>query len=124
MRFLCDHCDTKIHTEHFWEGLSVVCPNCGQPTELKYRNGQSIPDTGYSISFRDFKQLITYDAYAEAIDPVIQKLLKCSIERTAKGAKLMAEDGSLIPFEAAHLEIQLDPEARGVIYNTAMSQWR
>jgi hypothetical protein len=124
MRFLCNNCDAKISTEHYWEGLSVVCPNCGQPTELRYRNGQSIPNTKYSISFSQFQQLLTYEPYSKAVDPVVEKLLKCSIERTGAGVKLIDEDRSLIPLEVAHLELQLDQKAQRLIYGTAMSQWR
>ncbi|MEP7133938.1 MAG: hypothetical protein ABI904_03295 [Chloroflexota bacterium] len=86
--------------------------------------GQSIPNIEYSISFSDFKQLLTYEPYSAAVDPVIKKLLNCSIERMELGVKLVEEDGSLIPLEVAHLEIQLDHEAQRLIYNTAMSQWR
>jgi hypothetical protein len=124
MRFLCSNCDAKINTKHYWEGLSIVCPNCGQPTELRYRKGQNIPNTEYSISFSDFKQLLTYEPYSKEVDPVVKKLLKCSIERTETGVKLTEEDGSLIPLEVAHLEIQLDQKAQRLIYGTAMSQWR
>ncbi len=124
MRFLCNHCDAKLSAKHYWEGLSIVCPSCGQITELKYRVGQSIPNTEYSISFSDFKQLLTDEAYAKAVDPLVKQLLKCSIERTEPGVKLIDEDGSFIPLEAAHLEIQLDQHAQRLIYGTAMSQWR
>jgi hypothetical protein len=124
MRFLCNNCDAKINAKHYWEGLSIVCPNCSQPTELRYRKGQSIPNTEYSISFSDFKQLLTYEPYSKAVDPVVKKLLKCSIERREANVKLIEEDGSLIPLEVAHLEIQLDPKAQRLIYGTAMSQWR
>jgi hypothetical protein len=110
--------------KHYWEGLSIICPNCGRPTELRYREGQSIPNTEYSISFSDFKQLLTYEPYSQAIDPVVRKLLKCSIDRTEAAVKLVEEDGSLIPLEAAHLQIQLDPEAQRTIYNAAMNLWR
>ena len=123
MRFLCRNCDARIHTRHCWEGLSIICPNCGRSTELRYREGQSIANTEYSISFSDFKQLLTYEPYAKAIDPVIKKLLKCSIERAEAGPKLVAEDGSLIPLETAHIEIQLDPGSQQTIYNAAISQW-
>jgi hypothetical protein len=124
MRFLCNNCDAGIHTKHYWEGLSVICPNCGKATELKYRTGQRIPNTEYSISFSDFKQLLSYEAYSQAIDPIIKKFLECSIERTESGVKLVEEDGSFIPFEAAHLEIQLDHETQQIIYNAAMNLWR
>ena len=124
MRFLCNHCDEKLEAKHYWEGMSITCPNCGKPTELKYRLGQKIPNTEYSISFRDFKQLMTYQPYAKAIDPIVKKLLKCSIERTETGVKFVAEDGSFIPLEVAHLEIQLDRDSQQTIYRAAMSQWR
>jgi hypothetical protein len=124
MRFLCNHCDQKLATKHYWEGMSITCPSCGKPTELRYREGQIIPDIGYSISFSDFKQLLTYEPYAKAIDPIVKKLLKCSIERTEKGVKLVAEDGSLIPLEVVHLEIQFDRDSQRIIYGAAMDQWR
>ena len=124
MRFLCDNCDVKINTSHSWEGLSVVCPNCDQHIELQYRKGQRISNTEYSISFSDFKHLLTYESYAKAVDPVVKNLLKCLIERTGTRVRLIAEDGSLIPLEVAHLEIQFDRMAQQLIYNTAMSQWR
>jgi len=62
MRFLCNHCDQKIHANHYWKGMSVTCPGCGKFTELRYREGQEIPDTEYGISFSDFKQLFAAGA--------------------------------------------------------------
>jgi hypothetical protein len=124
MRFLCNNCDQKLHTKHYWEGMSINCPSCGKPTELRYREGQEIPNTEYSISFRDFKQLLTYQPYSKAIDPIVEKLLQCSIERTENGVKIVSEDGSLIPSEVAHLEIQFDPDSQRIIYGAAMDQWR
>lgn len=124
MRFFCNHCDARITTKHYWEGLSIICPNCGQSTRLKYRAGQSIPGIGCSITFIDFEQLLTEKAYSEVMDPLVEKLLGCSIERTETGVKLVEDDGSFIPLEVAHVELQLDPEAQGQIYNAAMSMWR
>jgi hypothetical protein len=124
MRFLCNHCEQKLHTKHYWEGMSITCPSCDKPTELIYRKGQEIPNTEYSISFSDFKQLLTYQPYAKAIDPIVEKPLKCSIKRPEKGIKLVEEDGSLVPLEVAHLEIQFDPDAQRIIYGAAMDQWR
>lgn len=124
MRFFCNHCDARISTDHYWEGLSVLCPNCGKSTELKYRLGQNIPWTGYSVTFSSFKQLLTYKPYYESVDSLVMELLGCSIERTETEVRLVDKDGSLIPLEVAHLEIQLNPESRGRIYNAAMSLWR
>jgi hypothetical protein len=124
MRFLCNNCEAKISTKHFWEEFSIICPNCGKSTELKYRVGQSIPWFECDITFSDFKQLLTNRAYSKTVDPVIKELLGCSIERTEMGVKLIGEDGSLIPLEVAHVEIQLDSAAQILIYNTAMGLWR
>jgi hypothetical protein len=124
MRFLCNNCDQKLHTKHFWVGMSVTCPSCGKQTELSYREGQEIPNIEYSISFRAFKQLLTDAPYSKAIDPIVKKLLGCSIQRTEAGVKLVGEDGSLIPLEVAHLEIQSDRDSQRIIYGAAMDQWR
>ena len=124
MRFFCNNCDQKLHTKHYWEGMFITCPNFGKSTELRYREGQEIPSIEYSISFRDFKQLLTHEPYAKAIDPIVEKLLQCSIERREKGVKLVSEDGSLIPLEVAHLEIQFNRDSQRIIYGAAMDQWR
>lgn len=124
MRFFCNNCDARISTEHYWEGLSITCPNCGKSTELKYRLGQNIPWTGCSITFSEFEQLLTDKPYSEEVDSLVKELLGCSIERTEMGVKLVDEDGSLIPLEVAQMEIQLDPEAQRRIYNAAMNLWR
>jgi hypothetical protein len=124
MRFLCDHCDGRIETDHYWTGLTLACPHCGESTELRYRNGQSIPWTGIDITFTNFKQFMTNSIYAEAVDPLVSELLGCTVERTEAGARLTAADGSLIPWEAAHIAIQSDRVKQGRIYNTAMNMWR
>ena len=123
MRFICNHCDQKLHTQHYWQGLFVTCPSCGKSTELSYREGQNIPNTEYSLSYSDFKQLIAYEPYSTAINSNVEKFLNCSVQRTEKGAKLIAKDGSLIPLEVAHFEIQFDSNSQRNIYNAAMSQW-
>jgi hypothetical protein len=123
MRFLCTHCDQKLHTGHYWQGLSVTCPSCGKSTELHYREGYEIPNTEYSISFSEFKSLITYEPYSDNVDSIVKNMLNCSIQRTKTEVKLVVEDGSLIPLEAAHLEIQLNNGSQRNIYNAAMSRW-
>ncbi|MBC7877146.1 MAG: hypothetical protein H7Y59_08260 [Anaerolineales bacterium] len=123
MRFLCDHCDQKLHSGHYWGGISITCPNCGKSTGLSYREGQSIPNTEYSLSFNDFKQLLTSEPYSTAIDSIVEKSLNCSIKRTEAGIKLVAEDGSLIPLQVAHFEIQFNINSQRDIYNAAMTQW-
>jgi hypothetical protein len=124
MRFLCNNCDQEIQANHYWKGMSIACPSCGKSTELEYREGQKIPNIGYSMSFSDFKQLLSYEPYSKTIHPIVEKLLKCSIKRTKIGIELVAEDGSLIPLEVAHFEIQMNDSSRGEVYNAAMSQWR
>src|SRR5262245_56301327 len=124
MRFLCNHCDQKLHTKHYWEGMSILCPSCGKSTELKYRTGQSIPEIGYSITFRELRQLLTDEAYSKDIDPIVEKLLNCSVDRSGSRVRLAAEDGSLIPMEIAHLEIQSNSDSQRVMYGAAMDQWR
>ena len=104
--------------------MSVICPGCGNVTELNYREGQKIPNTEYSISFSDFKRLVTYEPYYKVIDPIVEKILNCSVERTETSVKLVAEDGSLIPLEVAHFEIQFHPGFQRSIYGAAMSLWR
>jgi hypothetical protein len=76
------------------------------------------------MTFSDFKQLLTYGPYSEVVDPLVKELLGCAIERSEMGVRLVDEDGSLIPFEAAHLEIQSNDETQGHIYNIAMGLWR
>jgi hypothetical protein len=124
MRFICHHCDQQIHASHVWEGLSVNCPACGSTTELKYRVGQEIPEMGYSLSFRDFKQLVTDKAYTMTIHPLVKGFLNCSVERAKGSVRLTAQDGSLIPLEAAHFEIQGNNESQRKIYDAAMDLWR
>ena len=124
MRFICNSCKQKIDCGPYWEGMSITCPGCDKITELTYKEGQKIPNTEYSISFADFKQLLTYEPYSELIHPLVQKHLRYSIERSNGSVKLVAEDGSLIPLETAHLEIQLKSGPQREIYGTAMSLWR
>jgi predicted RNA-binding Zn-ribbon protein involved in translation (DUF1610 family) len=124
MRFFCNNCNQKIHASHYWEGMSVTCPSCGKSTELRYREGQKIPNTEYSISFRDFRHLLVDKTYSKALSPIIEKLLGCSVKRTEAGVELVAKDGSLIPLEVAHFEIQTNSNSQRVIYGAAMSQWR
>ena len=124
MRFLCNNCDAKISTKYCWEGLSITCPACGKPTELRHRRDEGTSGIAYSITFSDFKQLLSREPYFTKVDPVVKEFLKCSIERTETGVKLIEEDGSLIPLEVAHLEIQFNPNFQRSIYNIAMSLWR
>ena len=124
MRFLCNDCNQELQTKHYWAGMTVTCPNCDNATELSYRKGQKIPDTEYSIAFSDFKHLVSYEPYSKKIDPILEKLLNCSVERSESGIKLIAADGSLIPLETAHLEIQHNPSSQRGIYGVAMSLWR
>jgi hypothetical protein len=88
MRFFCDNCKQKIECNHYWKGMTVTCPGCGKFTDLVYEEGQKIPNTEYSISFKDFRQLVTNESYSKRIYPFVQKHLQCSIVRTSEGIRL------------------------------------
>jgi hypothetical protein len=86
--------------------------------------GQNILWFQCDITFNDFKQLLAGESSLETIEPVVKELLGCSIERTELGVKLIAADGSFIPLEVAHLQLQFNPQAQALIYNAAMNLWR
>src|SRR5690349_15693844 len=100
MSFFCTECEAEMSAPNAWEGLSVACPRCAQVVLLQYRSGQSIPASGYAITFRDFCGLIDYDGWRQKAHPVLAELLDCTIDLAIDGRFLLRDShGALIPRE-------------------------
>lgn len=118
--FYCGSCQNKISAGYLWQGTTVRCPWCEAQVFLEYRQGQSIPLSGRSISYKDFLLLVR-DDNAQAL---IAALLGCRVARVQGRCVLLDFNDAAIPFERAHVLIQSEPSKQADLYNLAMSLWR
>ena len=124
MSFFCPRCNTENGAAHAWAGMKVQCPACLHDITLAYRRGQSIPPTGYQVTFQDFCRLIDEKVNIRETHPTIAGLLNCAIVPFKGRFVLQQADGALIPREVAHCLIQSDPIKQQSLYDTAMDVWR
>ena len=80
--------------------------------------------SGYGISFRDFVGLLNDKGWREETHPLIEQLLGCLIQQHGDSFILRAKNGTYIPYEVAHLQIQAHSASQGQLYQLAMSLWR
>lgn len=124
MRFSCTSCRTPLSVPYEWAGMAVTCPACGQETRLEAREGRHDGGSGYAVSFDDFVRLLHVEAWRGEVHPVVARLLGCSVEEHEGRFILRAPDGSVMPYEAAHLRIQGSAASQRELYQLAMSVWR
>lgn len=124
MHFSCTSCRTQLSASYEWAGMAVTCPGCGEQTRLEIREGRHISTSGYAVSFDDFVRLLHAEAWRREAHPVVARVLGCSIEEHQGRFILRAPDGAVIPYEAAHFQIQGSPASQRELYQLAMRLWR
>jgi hypothetical protein len=98
--------------------MSIGCPSCAQMSPLQHKEGQRVTmsTSGYGITYSDFVGLLNQEGWREQAHPLIAQHLACSIEQRGKGFVLKAKSGALIPYEAAHLQMQAHSSSQYQLY--------
>lgn len=121
---LCQHCSAVIPADHTAIGMTMKCPHCSERTILKYAHGNSIPPTGWSLTFAEFARLVDDDSSRQRIGPMMERWFEGRISSLASPTFLRKRDGSLVTKEDAHLAIQNDAPKQYELYQAAMDLWR
>jgi len=122
---ICKNCNSKINIEYKYLGLKINCPNCDFPLELGSENYTPTSLTGYEITFRNFKQLISDNKSNKKILLLIEKIFDYkTIESKNNYIAFVNHENEFIPLEFLHVSIQNDKRNKKAIYQEAMNIWR
>lgn len=128
MSFFCPHCNTENGAGKIWLGMVIHCPACSRELTLSSdihmgASKSSEVSEGYAVTFQDFCLLLADEEAMKKTKPVLEKLLDCSVERFSD-RYVLKRKGMLVPFEIAHLNLQLDADKQREFYNLTMWIWR
>ena len=79
---------------------------------------------GYEITLAEFRQLLTYGPYREAIAPLLEDMFGCRISGENDSTVVTDGSGVTIDLGELHRRIQSGPAKQLQLYNAAMGLWR
>jgi len=120
----CQNCGKNFDLSYLLLGASVQCEKCKEYTVAKVPVGTHYPDTGFAISFRDFRQLLEYPDHRPHIEPLIKDWFNYSLESDEFRVKIINAKGECMDPLWLHLRIQDSTERQEILYRIAMSLWR
>ncbi len=124
MRTVCPSCSTEIDTPYMMLGASVTCSACKSLVIPRVESGTLFPNTGFEITFRDFVQLLTYEAYRTQVLSVVKEWEPTVEHLTDIDAEIGAGTAQEKALIVIHRKIQGDSVKQNKLYQTAMSLWR
>jgi hypothetical protein len=120
----CQSCGASMQTEYVLLGAVARCPQCAVLMVPHIPKGGSVPMHEYEVTYGDFRQLIEYQPYREALAPLLAEWFAYSIVEEGPDVLIRDHGGEMIDTLRLHLLIQDDPVRQRALYNTAMSLWR
>jgi ribosomal protein S18 acetylase RimI-like enzyme len=81
-------------------------------------------NTGYEVTYRDFRQLLSDPDYRAEITPLIRKWFGCEVVPVEDSFMLRDPSGAEVSPHAVHEAIQADPDRQYTLYQKAMNLWR
>ena len=122
----CPSCKVGMKIPYILIGALVKCDSCAAPVVPDVPVGTVYPETGYEITFKDFHQLLTDEAYIKPVMELLRKWYDLKVEYDPKADAIRKVSRGQTPVNLLdlHKEIQGDDAKRKALYQTAMSLWR
>lgn len=124
MDTICQSCGSRIDIPYIMLGAAVTCRECGARTTPQAAPGSRPADTGYEITFADFRQLLSYPGYRSSVAPLLREWFGYELEARGDSVSIRARDGGVVDELALHQDIQGDESKQGALYRAAMTLWR
>jgi hypothetical protein len=120
----CPKCGRRRVVAHRRLGLVMACDGCGRETIPQVPEGTRYPDTGYELTFHDFRQLVAQDTRAAGIRRLLREWFGYRVLRRGGACRVMDGAQANVDLLALHLRIQDDATRQRELYNVAMDLWR
>ena len=124
VQVVCQKCGSLISIPYLRLGSTVQCGNCLEDTKPVIPNGTQLPDTGYAISYSDFRKLLEYAPFRSEVEPLIEQWLGYSLVTDGEYIRPLNDKGEEIDTLSLHLRIQASSDMQRKLYQTAMAVWR
>jgi hypothetical protein len=102
----------------------MTCQECGVRTIPQALPNSRPTDTGYTITFADFHQLLSYHGYRASIAPLLLEWFGYELEMDGDTVCIRTHDGDAIDELTLHQTIQADELKQSALYRAAMTLWR
>jgi hypothetical protein len=124
MHTVCQHCEAGIDTPFVLLGVANECLSCGERTIPRVPVGTFYPDTGYEMTFADFRLLLSDPDDRLSVLPLIRQWYGYELEEPGGTICIRSRDGEEVDLLSLHLRIQGDSPRQQSLYRTAMTLWR
>lgn len=121
---VCKNCETSIEVPYVRLGTSVRCTNCLHFTVPIVPEGTKYPNTGYALSFSDFRGLLEYKHYRVSIKKLINEWFGYSCVSNGQDVLIINDQNESLDKLWLHLRIQESPDLQKKLYRAAMSLWK
>ncbi len=113
----CPQCMFRFETPNYRLGMRHRCPECEAAIKPKYvRRAQ---DSGYSLSFHTFLQLLTMRPYRDEIVPLIGAWFGYEAEYEGRALTIRNAAGRAVDVEQMHEMIQTSNRWQEILYRKA-----
>ncbi len=105
-------------------GAATSCPSCGKRVVPQVPVGTSYPKTDYQITFADFQQLVTTEAYRSSVGGLLLEWYGYRIVGAGDSSAVLSREGENVDLVELHQQIQGDSVKQRALYGAAMALWR
>ncbi|MDO3412535.1 hypothetical protein QWJ34_22410 [Saccharibacillus sp. CPCC 101409] len=113
----CPQCAVRFETPNYRLGMHQRCPECEQAIKPKYV--RRAEDTGCSLTYHTFVQLLTMRPYRDEIVPLVRSWFGYHAEYRGRTILLRNAAGRTVDIENMHEMIQSSPLWQQTLYRKA-----
>lgn len=121
IRVICPRCHIGVDVPYILIGAAISCPSCGKDVVPEMAPGTAYPDTGYQITFADFKQLLKDHRFRRSIATLLSQWYGYEIAADGESISLRSSEGDNIDLLWLHRRIQSESDKQHALYQTAMA---
>ncbi|GGO01298.1 hypothetical protein [Saccharibacillus kuerlensis] len=118
----CPECAFRFETPNYRLGMQHRCPECEAAIKPKYV--RRAPDSGCSLSYHTFLQLLTMRPYRDEVVPLISAWFGYQVEYQGRTLIMHNAAGRRVDTETMHEMIQNSPRWQEQLYRKAGTFFR
>jgi len=124
IKVMCTDCNGSFKMPYILLGTTVECPSCGKRSLPNVVPGILFPNTGYQLTFKDFRQLLTKPECKARMGSYLEDWYGYEIMLDSEPSCVVDERRKQVDLLELHLSIQKNPVKQQMVYRVAMALWR
>lgn len=124
MGVVCKSCGARAETPYTMLGAPLVCGVCGVRGVPKPLADERPSNTGYALTFADFRRLVEDPWCRPSVAPLLRKWFGYELEPAGEAVLIRARGGEEADAVKVHQLIQDDEAKQASLYRAAMTLWR